>query len=424
MTGERTRSAEAMNVMVQADNSGLVVKAVRGEEVLGYLVVDSLVNGTCCGGLRMVQDIDEAQLRAAARSMTLKYGYVGVAQGGAKAGVRGDPEAPEPVRTARLLEFARAIAPLLRGGLYAPYQDIGTDNDLIRLMLRQVGVRVRRRQLFKTPSGHYTALSVRACAAEAARHRGLDLAGCTVAIEGFGKVGAPLATLMTDAGARVVAVSTSRGAIHAPGGLDTHRLAAMAEETGSRVVEAYGQADRIEKEALLELPVDLLCPCARHHSLHAGNAARVAARIVCPGANNPYAPGVDAVLLQRGVLVLPDFMANCGGVLGGTMQFASLGQDRIAEYIDRHIGGHVAAILAEADRQGVTPARIAEGIALRRFERFRRAAEHPTLSGRMLGAALAMYRSGLLPSLAVTVLAPGYFRRVLALSERDWPNDG
>jgi glutamate dehydrogenase/leucine dehydrogenase len=164
----------------------------RGSSVLGYLVIDSLVAGRSCGGLRLLPDIDESEMRQLARAMTLKYGFLGLPQGGAKAGVRGDPEGPLIERRERLIEFGRAIAPLLRNRIYVPGTDMGTDVDDIRYMLKGVGVPITYRELRNNDSGYYTALSVFTSVKQAVRHSRKNLSECSVAIEGFGKVGRSL----------------------------------------------------------------------------------------------------------------------------------------------------------------------------------------------------------------------------------------
>jgi glutamate dehydrogenase (NAD(P)+) len=291
---------------------------------------------------------------------------------------------------------------------------MGTDNADVRHVMQAAGARVKARELRGTQSGYYTALTVLAGARQAARHVNLELAGSRVAVEGFGKVGAPLAELLAAAGARVVAVSTSCGAIYRRQGLDVRRLNALAAEVGSRLVDRYPGGERLEREALLELPADLLCPCARHNSLHMGNAARVKARIVCPGANNPVTPEAELALFDRGILCLPDFVTNSGGVLGGTMEFASIGRKEIAAFMDREIGGRIARLLAEAHRKRVLPREIAVPMALRRHEQVRRNAGRPNLANRLFGIGLELYRQGLVPGALVRPLALPYFARALA----------
>ena len=412
-----------MDLTCRTEDGCSVYTAARGSEVLGYVAIHSTVAGRSCGGLRMLPDVSEGEICGLARVMTLKYGLLGLPQGGAKAGVRGDPDAPQPQRRGRLVEFAQAITPLVRARAFVPCADMGTDAADIRHVLAAAGVRVRRRQLRADSSGYYTAVSVQAGAVQSARHMGLDLRRCTVAIEGFGKVGVPLCELLAEQGANVVAISTSRGAIYNPRGLDTTRLVQLAGEVGSRVVETYPQADRIDRSALLELPVDLLCPCGRGGSISDRNAMRIVARIICAGANNPVTPEAQDLLAARGILCLPDFVTNCGGVLGGTMEFASIGRRKIAHFIGRYLGASIAAMLEQSARSGVPARAIADSIALSRFKTIKRRAEHPNLPGRLFALGLALYGHGLLPSVLTEPLAEGYFRRLLAplLKERARP---
>jgi glutamate dehydrogenase (NAD(P)+) len=389
-----------------------ICTARDGSTVLGYLVVDSTVAGRAQGGLRLLPDVDEAELRLLAHSMTLKYGLLGLPQGGAKAGVLGDPEAPLEERRQRLVAFGRAIAPMLTSGGYVPNPDMGTDAADIRALLRAVGAPSPGRQ-GGFASASYTALTVFVAAERALRRLGRQVRGSSVAVEGFGKVGSALATRLVAAGARVVAISTSRGALFDPDGLDVPRLIRLAAECGSRLVDRYSSARRLAPADLLELPVELLCPCARHHSLHAANAPRVAAQVVCPGANNPLTPDAERQLAERGVLCVPDFVANCGGVLGGTMEFASVPPRAIERFITRHFADRVDRLLAESARQALSPRDLAERVALRRFSQVANAAAHPTPLSRLFALSLEAYRRGWLPAPLIGALAPHYFARAL-----------
>ncbi|MBN1314341.1 MAG: Glu/Leu/Phe/Val dehydrogenase [Anaerolineales bacterium] len=392
----------------------LVCTVTRFSEVLGYVVVDSTVGGRSCGGLRMLPDIDMEEIQGLARSMTLKYGFLGLPQGGAKAGVLGDPEAPEKERREKLAEFGRAIAPLLSSRIYVPGTDMGTNNADIRYLLQIAGVAVRRRELRGTNSGEYTAMTVREGVRRAVRHLGMNLSDSAVAIEGFGSVGSALGRLLAAEGARIVAVSTSQGALYRPEGLDCGQLSLLAQQKGSQLVDFYQGAQRLDRAALLELPVDILCPCARHESINENNAERIQARIVCPGANNPVTPGAELVLFNRGVLCLPDFVTNSGGVLGGTMEFASVRKERIAEFIRDVIGGKIANILNRALEQSVHPRQIAVPLALNRFQQVQRTSNNPTALGKMFDLAMSFYRRGWIPGDLVGRLSLSYFERTLA----------
>lgn len=410
---------QTIDLLPGGGEAQLVCTATRGSEVLGYVVIDSTVGGRSCGGLRMLPDVDEAEMRGLARAMTLKYGFLGLPQGGAKAGVRGNPDAPQAERWERLEAFGQAIAPLLRSRVYVPATDMGTENADIRHLLEVVRVQVQRRELRGTQSGFYTALTAFTSAKQAARFVGLTLSDCSVAIEGFGKVGSALAQLLSAANARVLAISTSAGAIFNPKGLDVGRLTEVVANGGAKSVKSYPDVELLDHSALLELPVDLLCPCARHNSVHSGNAPRIAARIICPGANNPVTPEAERMLFKRGILCLPDFVTNCGGVLGGTMEFASIDRERIASFIDHHIGARVAWLLSEADRQHIPPRDIAVPLSLSRFEQVQQSAIHPTPLGRLFQLGLEFYRRGWIPGSLMAALSPPYFKRSLAKALED-----
>jgi glutamate dehydrogenase/leucine dehydrogenase len=409
-----------IELISERDDEQLVCVARVGDDVLGYVAIDSTVNGRARGGLRMLPDVDEPEMRGLARAMTLKYGFLGLPQGGAKGGVRGDPEASAEERRARLGAFARLVAPLLRSGAFTPDTDMGTTRADIDHVLAVAGVQPPRRRGSATRSGYYTALTVRASARAGARVAGLDLAGARVAIEGFGSVGASLAALLREEGAQVVAASTSAGALYAPDGLDVPRLAALARELGSRAIDAYADDARgagvrcIERAELLTLPVDVLCPCARHESVHEGNAGAVQARVIAPGANNPVTSVAERALEARGVVCVPDFVANCGGVLGGTMEFAAVPERGIASFVDEHFSARVAWLLAESTRGGESPRALAVRLALARRANQRSRAVWRAPLGRALDAGLVLYRRGWVPASVVGRLSLPYFRRAMA----------
>jgi glutamate dehydrogenase (NAD(P)+) len=373
---------------------------------LGFVVIDSSIDGRARGGLRLVPDVTELELRAAARAMTLKYGLLGLPQGGAKAGLCGDPDAPVQARRDRIMNFGRAIEPLLRARVFVPDADLGTRADDIRAMMLALGLTVGRYDWRANRSGEYTAVSCAAAARAALAVGGKSLSGCRVAIEGFGSVGAAVADRLRRAGARIVAVSTSRAAVYEPGGLDVDRMLQLAGSAGSRMVESYSRAQRLRREQLLELPVDLLCPCARHHSIHAGNVAAIAAPVICAGANNPASPQAERWLVDRDVLIVPDFVSSCGGVLGGTLEFAGVHGVRIVSIIDQYVFETVTGLVAVAGRRHISLREVAEPLAFSRHRQVRSAAESPAAGNRILRASVELYRRGWIPRRAVAALAP------------------
>jgi glutamate dehydrogenase (NAD(P)+) len=394
-----------------------VFSVVEGQELTGCVVMDSLVGGRACGGLRMVPHIDETKMRRLAGNMTLKYGFLGMPRGGAKAAVRGDPEAPGPERLQLLADFGRAIAPLLRQRVLSLGADTGTDPAGIRHMLESVGVSARRRWSEEVTAGYYPALTVLTGVKQAARHLRMNLRGCAAAVQGWGKVGSAVGSLLAESGIRIVAISTSRGALYNAQGLDVGELLRLAREHGSRVVDAYRDASRIELDSLLALDVDVLCPCAISDAVHSDNAAAIRARMIVSGANNAVTPEADRLLFERGVLCLPDFMTNCGVILGSAMELAWIPTQQVVSFIEEHAGASMARLLDEAGRRNVPPREAAVPYAQRRFERMCQDAERTTLLDRLIEFGVALNRRSLVPGPVVAAASMPYFKRMLA---QDW----
>jgi glutamate dehydrogenase/leucine dehydrogenase len=393
----------------------LICQVRRADCVLGFLVIHSLFRGSSRGGIRMASDISEEEVRLLAEGMTLKFGLLGLPQGGAKAGIRSDPDAPAEERYAALQEFGQAVAPLLRSRTYIPGPDMGTSNEMVRRMLVAEGVPVHHRELRGFRSGYFTALSVLSAARHAADAIGLKVAGARVSIEGFGKVGSALALLFHELGARVVAISTSCGALYDARGLDVPSLARACEAKGSRFVVDFDGAERCKREMVFEAPAEILCPCARHNTITAANAGGVQARIVSSGSNHPYDLETERRLTARGTVLLPYWISNCGGTLGETMEFAGWHAGAIAAFLHRRLEPTVRWLIGEARKTGLTQTEIAKPLAFARFQRLSEQSERSGVGARIAGAGLECYRRGLVPSGAVRLLSRSYFERSVLL---------
>jgi glutamate dehydrogenase/leucine dehydrogenase len=185
----------------------------------GWVVIDSLVNRHAHGGLRISPNVSLQELQDLAYKMTLKFGYVGIANGGAKAGIIGNPEGSVEERMALLRKFSDAIQPVKH--TFFPHADMGTTRAEIN---EAFGKSDRRKEPSREQSGFFTASSVVICASVAANHLGKQMNELTAAIEGFGKVGSAVASFLQQLGVRIVAVSTSRGAIFNNNGLNISEL--------------------------------------------------------------------------------------------------------------------------------------------------------------------------------------------------------
>ena len=393
----------------------IVLQADDGQ-VVGFVSIDSTINGRARGGLRMLPDVSEDELGKLARAMTLKYGFLGLPQGGAKAGVIAHPDAAPEVRASALLRFAHAARPLLARRTYVPDADMGTSGEEIQRMLAGIGLRTSPREYRGDRSGDYTAGTVFEAARAAAGLQGLELKACRVAIEGFGKVGGPLAEMFARAGASVVAVSTASGGLYHPRGLDIARLRQASRRSWGSLAENHMQGQSVPSAALKEVPVEIFCPCARHDCIGEEDVARMPAKVVSCGANSPVTPKADRMLWERGVLCVPDFVANCGGVLGGTMEFAGWQPEEIFDFYARRFRGRVESLVRTALRSARPLRDVAEEVSLERFDQVKRQAESPSWRSRAMLMGLAIYREGWLPRRLVRRLSEGYFQHRLSQS--------
>jgi glutamate dehydrogenase (NAD(P)+) len=288
----------------------------------GYRVQHSVARGPAKGGIRYAPDVDLDEVRALAMWMTWKTALIGLPYGGAKGGVVCDPKALSPAELERLTRrYATEISIIIGPDKDIPAPDMGTGPRemgwIMDTISQHTGYAVPAVVTGKPIAiggsegrAEATARGVVVVAAAAARRLNLDLRGATVAIQGFGNVGAGATKLMSHFGARVVAVSDIDGAAYDPAGLDVDRLRRYHQVTGT----VAGFAERITNAELLELPVDILVPAATQNQITAANAPRVRAKLIVEGANGPVTPEADAILDAAGVMVVPDILANAGGV--------------------------------------------------------------------------------------------------------------
>jgi glutamate dehydrogenase (NAD(P)+) len=295
------------------------------EVLKGYRVQHNLTRGPAKGGVRFHPDTDLDEVRALAMWMTWKCALVGVPYGGAKGGVAVNPKLLSRNELERMTRrYVSELIPMIGPEKDIPAPDVGTDEQTMAWMMDTYSV-----QTGYTTTGVVTGKPVSIGGSEgrggatsrgvlysafcALRDADLDPADMTVAVQGFGKVGALAAQYLHDAGCRVVAVSDVSGGVYDPGGLDTAGLSRHLK-AGAGTVVGYPGTDTITNAELLELGVDILVPAALEGVIHEENASRVRARFIVEGANGPTTPDADTILAENGVLVVPDILANSGGV--------------------------------------------------------------------------------------------------------------
>jgi glutamate dehydrogenase (NAD(P)+) len=291
----------------------------------GYRVQHNHARGPCKGGIRFHPDETVDTVRALACWMTWKTALADLPLGGGKGGVVCDPRSMSRGELERVSRgFIRAVARAIGDDVDVPAPDVYTNSEVMAWMLdeyetirgrHEPGVITGKPLILGGSPGRddATARGGMSTIREAAHAIGLDLSGATVAIQGYGNAGAHAHRLMAEMfGARVVAASDSRGGVHVPGGIEPEALARHKAETGS--VRGFPGSRDLTNGELLELDVDVLIPSALEGAITGENAPRVRAKIVAELANGPTLPEADAILHERGVFVIPDFLCNAGGV--------------------------------------------------------------------------------------------------------------
>jgi glutamate dehydrogenase (NAD(P)+) len=291
----------------------------------GYRVTHNIARGPSKGGIRYHPDVTVDEVKALAMWMTWKCALMGIPFGGAKGGVIVDPKALSRAELERMTRrYTTEIINEIGPEKDIPAPDVGTDGSVMAWIFDTysmnkghsvLGVVTGKPLTIGGSLGREeaTARGSLYCIRDAVAKRDGRLDSMRVAVQGFGNVGSYLAKFLHQEGAKVVAISDSRVALHNPNGIDI--AAAFAHKREHGALSGLRDADVISDQDLLTLDVDILAPCALEQVITGDNADQVKASIICEGANGPVTPTADAILEDKGVLILPDVLANAGGVV-------------------------------------------------------------------------------------------------------------
>ena len=291
----------------------------------GFRVTHNITRGPSKGGIRYHPDVTLDEVKSLSMWMTWKCALMGLPFGGAKGGVVCDPKSLSLTELERLTRrYTSEIINDIGPERDIPAPDVGTNPQVMAWIFDTYSMN-KGHSVLGVVTGkplsvggslgreEATARGSLYCMQALSQKQSRRLDDYSVAIQGFGNVGSNLARLLALEGAKVVAASDSRGGVYNAGGIDVPAAIAHKQEHGTLV--GLTNADPVTNEELVELPCDILAPCALEQVVTDENADRVKATVVCEGANGPVTPGADAILEDRGVLVLPDVLANAGGVV-------------------------------------------------------------------------------------------------------------
>jgi glutamate dehydrogenase (NAD(P)+) len=369
---EKLKLSEDMREMLRRPKRELSVNfpvrldSGRIKTFTGYRVQHNVNRGPAKGGIRYGPDVTLDEVKALAMWMTWKCAVVGIPYGGAKGGVICDPKQMSPGELERLTRrYATEISIVIGPHSDIPAPDVNTNAQVMAWIMDTYSMHegysipavVTGKPLSIGGSegrNDATATGVLFVTRQAARRMDMPLRGARVSVQGYGNAGSVAARLFHNEGCKVVAVSDTRGGIYNETGLDPAAVLRHKQERGS--VIGFPRAQQVGVQDVLEVPCDILVPAATEGVLTAGNADRVLARIVAEAANGPTTPEADKILFDKGIVVVPDILANAGGVTVSYFEWVQdlqsffWGVEEITQKLEVIMNRSFAAVAEKADQ--------------------------------------------------------------------------
>lgn len=329
------------------------------------LVVDNAALGPSIGGVRVSPSVTAEEVMRLARTMTLKNSVTDLHHGGGKAGIIADPKSPHIERYFRL--FARQIRDFYD---YIPGPDMGSNEESMAWIYDEIGRAVGLpEEIGGLPLDKLgaTGFGLAECAEVACPHAGLELKGARVAVQGFGSVGKAAAKFLSDKGATIVAASDTKGTIYSSDGLDVKRL--IETKDASQSVIHYKGGIVYKTDDIFSLECDILVPAASPDVINESNANNIRAKLILQGANIPATKSAEEALHKKGVISVPDFIANAGGVIMAAMEYKRKIEREAFDAIATKIKANTKLVLERSIKERLLPRQVALEIAQERVLR-------------------------------------------------------
>lgn len=331
------------------------------------LVVDNIAKGPAIGGMRMAEDVTTTECVRLARAMTFKNAAAGLPHGGGKIVIYGDPKMPKTEKS----EIMRGLALALRCEstyIFAP--DMGTDEECMAWIRDEVERVVGLpREIGGIPLDEIgaTGYGLSHVAEVASQYCDLELNHSRVAIQGFGAVGMNAARFLQAKGATIVAVADSQGTIYDDSGLDLNVLTTLKAEKKS--VIQYSGAKILERDAIIGIECEIWIPAARPDVIHADNVNDLKTKLIIQGANIPVTQEAENLLPAKGILYVPDFIANAGGVICAAMEYHGASESSALQSIEEKLRRNTELVLKSAKEKQISPRRAAYDLAAERVRK-------------------------------------------------------
>ena len=331
------------------------------------LVVDNVALGPSIGGVRMAPDVTTEECFRLARAMTLKNAAAGLPHGGGKTVLYGDSKIPKPEKELLI----RALAGSLRNieeYIFGP--DMGTDEECMAWVKDEIGRSVGLpREVGGIPLDEIgaTGWGLSHVAEVALRHCDFQLDGARVVVQGFGAVGKHAARYLVEKGAVLVGAADRDGAVYHPKGLDIDSLIELKNEGKS--VSDYSDGESSDNESVLDMECDIWIPAARPDVIHIDNVHRLKTKLVIEGANIPITHEAERYLHEKGILCVPDFIANAGGVICAAMEYTGASQVAAFATIEEKLRTNTELVLHRALDEGILPREAGMELAVQRVKK-------------------------------------------------------
>jgi glutamate dehydrogenase (NAD(P)+) len=336
-------------------------------QLKAVLVVDNVAAGPSLGGIRMAPDVSTEECFRLARAMTLKNAAAGLAHGGGKAVIYGDPKMPRNQKELAIRGLANALRDI-KEYILAP--DMGTDEECMAWIKDEIGRVVGLpREVGGIPLDEIgaTGWGIRHAAEVALADCDFTLDGARIVIQGYGAVGKHAARFLVEQGAVLVGACDSAGSVYNRKGLDLNQLMEL-KASGKSLVE-YADGLKGERDAVIDMECDIWIPAARPDVIHEDNVGRLKTRLVVEGANIPITHDAERILHQRGILCIPDFIANAGGVICAAMEYKGATQTAAFEAIEEKLRRNTKQVLDDVREKQILPREAALELALKRVRR-------------------------------------------------------
>ena len=329
-------------------------------EMKGIVVIDNTKKGPGKGGVRMTPDVSVGEVAGLARAMSYKTALADLPFGGAKGGIIADSKSlNKEEKQETIKSYARALKKLIPEE-YVSAPDMYMGEHEMDIFSEEIGSGKACTGKSKSLGGiphelGSTGWGVTESIKVYAEKLGLDLSGAEIAIEGFGEVGGAAAKFLSELGAKIVAVSDSKGTIYNPDGLDVEKLEKVKKEKGSVTKYEGSESKLLKNEELFGLDVDVLIPGARPYVINENNVDNVKAKIVAEAANIPLKPELEERLHEKGIWVVPDFLCNAGGVISSYVEYIGGGEKEMFKTISEKIKKNSSLVLDRAIEEKISP---------------------------------------------------------------------